>query len=305
MLGLIDFARQRIGVERFIMLSGEVEKDLETLREYYPDKVGFHPQCRRDSLSRSSRMSIRLLLFALLVVIGARAGAAPPDFEREARLRSEIVPSLVVGEAVDLRAGERTFLGIHTGPFSGAAPSATTAVVLVHGSGVHPDWGFIGKLRMDLADHGFATLSIQMPVRPAGAPHAEYAELMPLASQRIAAAASWLQQQGYRDLVLVSHSLGSRMADTYFAGRTVTPFWAWASLGIVGGSYTSAGLPRNLAILDAYGSADFEDVVKLAGARAAALPRDRSRQVRIDGADHFYAGREADLLRTLVTFFAR
>jgi hypothetical protein len=43
-LGLIDFARQRIGVERFIMLSGEVEKDLETLREYYPDKVGFHPQ---------------------------------------------------------------------------------------------------------------------------------------------------------------------------------------------------------------------------------------------------------------------
>jgi alpha/beta superfamily hydrolase len=64
-------------------------------------------------------------------------------------------------------------------------------------------------------------------------------------------------------------------------------------------------LPRNLAILDAYGSADFEDVVKLAGARAAALPRDRSRQVRIDGADHFYAGREADLLRTLVTFFAR
>jgi 1-acyl-sn-glycerol-3-phosphate acyltransferase len=43
-LGFIDFARKRIGVERFIMLSGDIEKDLQTLREYYADKVGLHPQ---------------------------------------------------------------------------------------------------------------------------------------------------------------------------------------------------------------------------------------------------------------------
>ena len=169
---------------------------------------------------------------------------------------------------------------------------------------MHPDWNFIGKLRMELADQGFATLSIQMPVRPAGAPHAEYAELMPLAARRIAAAAAWLQHQGYRDLVLVSHSLGSRMADAYFAQRDATPFRAWASLGIVGGNYAGETRPATLAMLDVYGAADFDDVVKLAAARAAALPRG-SRQVRIDGADHFYAGREAELLRELVRFFSR
>jgi len=30
--------------------------------------------------------------------------------------------------------------------------------------GIHPDWGMIGTLRTELADRGFATLSIQMPV---------------------------------------------------------------------------------------------------------------------------------------------
>ena len=247
---------------------------------------------------------MRRSLFCLLLFVACtRAVAAPPDYEREARLRAEVVPNLVVGDAVDLR-GERSFLGIFTPPANGAAPAASTAVVLVHGSGVHPDWSFIGKLRMELADQGFATLSIQMPVRPAGAPHSDYVELMPLAAQRIGAAASWLQQQGYRDLVLVSHSLGSRMADAYFARREASPFRAWASLGIVGGNYSDAPRPAGLALLDVYGASDFDDVVKLASARAAALPPG-SRQVRIDGADHFYAGHETALLRELARFFAR
>ena len=247
-----------------------------------------------------TRLRCAFVLFAACAAVHA----APPDYEREARLRAEIVPNLVVGEAVDLRAADRTFLGIYTAPANSAAPASSTAVVLVHGSGVHPDWNFIGKLRMEFADQGYATLSIQMPVRPAGAPHAEYAELMPLAAQRIAAAAAWLQQQGYRDLVLVSHSLGSRMADAYLANRAETPFRAWASLGIVGGSYAAGARPARLAMLDVYGAADFDDVVKLASERAAALPRG-SRQVRIDGADHFYAGRETELLRELTRFFAR
>ncbi|HVJ60654.1 MAG TPA: DUF3530 family protein [Burkholderiaceae bacterium] len=246
----------------------------------------------------------RTLLPLVLLLACWSVTAAPPDYEREARLRAEIVPSLVVGEAVDLRAAEHTFLGIFTPPANGAAPATTTAVVIVHGSGVHPDWNFIGKLRMELADQGYATLSIQMPVRPAGAPHTEYAELMPLAAQRIAAAADWLQQQGYRDLVLVSHSLGSRMADAYFANRKATPFRAWASLGIVGGNYASVPRPAALVMLDVYGARDFDDVVQLASARAAALTRG-SRQVRINDADHFYAGRESELLRELTRFFAR
>ena len=43
-LGFIDFARRRIGVERFITLSGNVARDLDLIRNYYADKVGRHPQ---------------------------------------------------------------------------------------------------------------------------------------------------------------------------------------------------------------------------------------------------------------------
>ena len=42
-LGFIDFRRKRIGVERFMTLSGDVESDLALMRSYYADKVGRHP----------------------------------------------------------------------------------------------------------------------------------------------------------------------------------------------------------------------------------------------------------------------
>ena len=88
--------------------------------------------------------------------------------------------------------------------------------MIVHGIGVHPDHGIIGKLRMDLADKGFATLAIQMPVLASDAPADQYEPLFANAAERIASAAAWTRKMGYRDLVLVSHSLGSRMSNAYF-----------------------------------------------------------------------------------------
>ncbi len=47
--------------------------------------------------------------------------------------------------------------------------AAAGGVVVVHGLGVHPDWGLIGGLRTGLADAGYVTLSVQMPVLAATA----------------------------------------------------------------------------------------------------------------------------------------
>ena len=71
---------------------------------------------------------------------------------------------------------------------------------------------------MALAGKGFTTLSIPMPVQAADAPADAYAKAMPLAAQRIAAAAAWLTGRGYGDLVPVSHSMGSLMANAHFDG---------------------------------------------------------------------------------------
>ena len=47
-LGFIDYGHKRVGIEHWITLSGNEEEDLETLRSYYADKVGHHPEKAGD-----------------------------------------------------------------------------------------------------------------------------------------------------------------------------------------------------------------------------------------------------------------
>ena len=56
------------------------------------------------------------------------------------------------------------------------------------GMGIHPDWGMVGTLRTELADRGFATLSIQMPILAADAQSEAYPPTFPEAAERIAEA---------------------------------------------------------------------------------------------------------------------
>jgi len=74
---------------------------------------------------------------------------AAQDYERERRWAAEILPSLVVGDAVQLKlpAG-REFLGLYAGN-----KTAKAALLLVHGVGVHPDYGVIGALRAEWRRH--------------------------------------------------------------------------------------------------------------------------------------------------------
>ena len=59
-----------------------------------------------------------MIRFAVGVLLAALASGAIPhtqDLEREARWRAEVVPGLVVGEAVDIPGpDERPFLGLLT-----------------------------------------------------------------------------------------------------------------------------------------------------------------------------------------------
>lgn len=246
---------------------------------------------------------IRLALAALLAVASA-AVAHTQDLEREARWRAEVVPGLVVGEAVDIPGpGNRPFLGLLTEP-AGADRAGTPLLVFVHGIGVHPDHGIVGKLRMDLADAGFATLSIQMPVLPSDAPPEHYELLFGNAAERIAHAAAWGRAKGWREFVLVSHSLGSRMSNAYFDRNSPPAFRSWVSLGLAG-PFTAkfAGKPP-VAVLDVYGERDLPPVLESAPAREQVARASGARQHRAVGADHFYAGRETELVR-LVADFAR
>jgi len=235
------------------------------------------------------------LLFAVLAATASLAWAQ--DFEREKRWAAEVRGNLVVGDEVALKAGEREFLGLYA-----QAKTPKGAVVLLHGLGVHPDHGVIGTLRAWLADAGYSTLAIQMPVLGVEAKADSYPALFPNAGARIQAAADWLAAKGHARPVLLSHSMGSRMAMAYFEGAASAPFAAWISLGITSryGSMQRVKLP----LLDVYGEYDFPAVIEAGPHRLLALPPGGSRQVMIAKADHYYGGRERELMKAILGFLA-
>lgn len=241
------------------------------------------------------------------LVLAALAGCAPaprvaevvPDYAREQRWADEIVPGLVVGEALRLEAaGGRKFLGILT-----AAKRLRGAVILVHGAGVHPDWGVIGALRALLADRGYTTLSIQMPVLAAGADPGAYSRIFAEADARIAAAVAYLRARKAGRLAIVSHSMGARMAQDFVRRHADAPLAAWAPLAISSGRFEGIGSLK-FPVFDVYAEKDLEQVKSGAADRAAVLKGIRdSRQAMVYGADHFFAKKEkelADLLDTLL-----
>lgn len=233
----------------------------------------------------------RIFAIAVLVFLFAAPGARAQDYAREKRWADEVVPNVVVGDAVWLQEKEgRKFLGLYT-PVKGAK----RAVLLVHGIGVNPNHGIIGELRVALSDMGYATLSIQMPVQAADAEASDYyPKLFPEAIERIGAGAAWLAGKGYAHPVLLSHSLGSWMSESYFAATPEAPFAAWVCLGRGGAFGDLANV--HVPLLDVHGANDLAPVLRWAAERARALPRIAgSKQIAIPGADHFYTGREQAL----------
>jgi pimeloyl-ACP methyl ester carboxylesterase len=219
------------------------------------------------------------------------------DYEREKRWAAEVVPNLVVGDAVQLKlASGREFLGLYA-----EGKPGKPAILLVHGLGVHPDFGVIGSLRIALADMGYATLSIQMPVRNSAAGAEDYPVLFPEAAARIQAGAAWLAEKGHRRTVLLSHSLGSRMANAYLERAATVPFAAWVSLGITS-AYGGFG-KFHAPIMDVYGENDFPAVLQAIPGRHQAIDRlPGSLQLMVPGADHYYTGRESELARAVAGF---
>jgi pimeloyl-ACP methyl ester carboxylesterase len=213
------------------------------------------------------------------------------DYAREKRWADEIVPSLVVGEPVWLEAPRtQKFLGIYT-----EAKNAKGAVILAHGLGVHPDYGIIGELRTRLPEMGYTTLSIQMPILAADAPAARYPVLFWEADARFAAALTYLRRKKYARVVLLSHSMGSRMANHYVAAHPQLPVSGWISLSISSGEF--APMKRlKFPVYDVYAEKDLDAVLAGAEKRAAAVKRVRgSSQTMVFGTDHFFAKKEKEL----------
>ena len=228
----------------------------------------------------------------LLAPLLAQAQQQPSDYAREKRWAEQVVPTLVTGEAVWLEAPRtEKFLGIYT-----EARPAKGAIILAHGLGVHPDYGVIGELRARLAEAGYTTLSVQMPILAAEAPVARYPVLFWEADARFAGAMTYLRRKHYDKIWLLSHSMGSRMANHYISAHPQVPLAGWISLSISNGDlgpFKKIKFP----VFDVYAENDLEAVLKGAPKRAGTLKRMRgSSQTMMFRTDHYFANKEKELV---------
>jgi len=244
-------------------------------------------------------MHLRLwLVFALL--LAPAPAFAQADYAREKRWAEEITPAIVVGDPVylALKSGQK-FLAIWT-------PNAKAAagVIVVHGLGLHPDWGLINPLRSQLAEQGYATLSVQMPVLMAEMRAEAYPPLYPETAERLAASVNFLQGKGLKKVAIVSHSLGARMTNHFLNHAGGARVDAWVAIGL-SGEFTDPATFK-APVLDLYGEKDLPAVLGHAEQRAASLRALRgSAQIQVPGADHFFTGMEGDLVRQVRLFLDR
>jgi hypothetical protein len=245
-----------------------------------------------------STVHLTIAALAALAICAEAAGQSRSDVAREKRWAEQFLPSLMVGDAVELRTEDGIrFIALHT-----PAGSAKGAALLAHGPGLHPDHGLTGELRVHLSDRGYSTLSLQMPVLRAEVDDGEaYRELFPEAGRRIAAGLRFLQDQGARRIFIVSHAMGAGMSHDYLRRHRDAPVQAWVALSYYGVFDGIAG--ARFPVFDLYGASDYRGIRGPAQERATILRTlPGSRQLAAPDGGRFLAGAEKTVLREVAAF---
>ncbi|MCK4743142.1 MAG: DUF3530 family protein [Sulfuriflexus sp.] len=252
-------------------------------------------------------------LISLLIILLSLFSTAvfSSDAAKEKRWANQVVDGIIVGDAVWLEAGGSKFLGIYT---ENDTDIAKGAVLLLHGSGVHPNWpDIIQPLRSELPEHGWTTLSIQMPILANDAKYVEYAPLMKEAPARIDAAINYLNSKFYQNIIIVAHSLGNTMANSYLikSSKRVRAYVAIGMDAYDGGPVELNNAKYlaniNLPILDIYGSQDLDGVLSTTKQRQQAARKaenENYRQIEVLGANHFFNGQEEELIRQVKSWLS-
>lgn len=257
----------------------------------------------------NANQSIRCALLTLLLLAGS-ATASEPDFAREARLADEIVDVILDGDPEWLQADGHEFLGIYT-----EADDARAAVIVLHGRGFHPDWAdTVNPLRVGLVDHGYATLSLQMPVLQKEASYYDYVPIFQHAHARIEAGIKFLRDNGHKKVVLVAHSCGVHMAMDWIRARSDESIDAFVGLGMGATDYQQPmqqPLPldlMNVPVLDLYGEHEFPAVIRLADSRKTMIEKAGhpvSLQQVLPGANHYFTDQDEPLVEAVADWLGQ
>lgn len=221
---------------------------------------------------------------------------AKPDFEREDRMIGEIEDSVMDGDVEYLPLeNDKEVFSIYMEP---DADKPKGGVILLHSRGYHANWSStIKPLRIGLADKGWHTLSVQMPVLDKNAKYYDYVPIFPYAHERIDAALNFYKQRGIDNIILIGHGCGAHMSMSYIDKYGDDKISAYIGVGMGATDYKQKivkqfPLDKMLTpVLDVFAENDFPGVIRLSESRQGLMDiiaNAKSEQIVIKSADHYY-----------------
>ena len=242
---------------------------------------------------------MRLLTSAWITLLMLAAPVAASDLEKEQRWREQVEDSIMDGEAVDLVVEGQEVFAIYMEAENGS----DKGMIVVHGTGIHPNWEqVVQPIRVDMAAHGWNTLSIQMPILHNDAQYEEYVALYPEVPSRLRAAEAFLKDRGIQTLLIAAHSQGATMS-SYYLSRHPSDVKGLIAIGMGAtqkdSHVNSAQSLKKITIpvLDLYGDEDLPGVLDTVDARTEGSAHNAQySQQMIKGANHFFDGMDDELV---------
>ena len=242
---------------------------------------------------------MRPLIIAWITLLMLAAPVAASDLEKEQRWREQVEDSIMDGEAVDLVVEGREIFAI----YMEAEDGSDKGMIVVHGTGIHPNWQqVVQPIRVEMAAHGWNTLSIQMPILHNEAQYEEYVALYPEVPPRLSAAEAFLKDRGIQTLLIAAHSQGATMS-SYYLSRHPSDVKGLIAIGM-GATQKDSHINSaqslkkiTIPVLDLYGDDDLPGVLDTVDARTESSAHNAQySQQMIKDANHFFDGMDDELV---------
>ena len=248
---------------------------------------------------------MRPLIIAWITLLVLAAPVAASDLEKEQRWREQVEDSIMDGEAVDLVVEGREIFAI----YMEAEDGSDKGMIVVHGTGIHPNWQqVVQPIRVEMAAHGWNTLSIQMPILHNEAQYEEYVALYPEVPPRLRAAEAFLKDRGIQTLLIAAHSQGATMS-SYYLSRHPSDVKGLIAIGM-GATQKDSHINSaqslkkiTIPILDLYGDDDLPGVLDTVDARTESSAHNvQYSQQMIKDANHFFDGMDDELVSAVASW---
>ena len=166
-------------------------------------------------------LPVRPGVFSLILLAGLISPLPAADLDDEKDLADQIAARFSPEEIVRLDVSGIPFQGLYR---DSSLKNRHGAVIILHGRKSNQDAAeLIHPLRAELPTHGWATLSISLPLAETNAESENFSSLLPESVGRLRAAVTYLKQKEIDYIALVGHDSGAWVALNELISQAADP----------------------------------------------------------------------------------